>query len=80
MNMFSNLMGGLIDKERITYDTIQSTLENIADELGCEWQNFFVMIKPTDNEYNMKFYIYRQSTGEAPKFVREISLKEILGG
>jgi hypothetical protein len=80
MNMFSNLMGGLIDKEQITHDTIQTTLENIAEELNCNWNEFFVMIKPTDNEFEMKFYIYQQATGEAPKFVREISLKEILGG
>jgi len=78
--MFANLVGGLVDKERITRDTIQTTLENIAEELGCEWNEFFVMIKPIDNEFEMNFYIYHQKKGESPKFVREISLKEILGG
>lgn len=78
--MLSNLMGGLIDKEKITHDTIQTTLENIAEELDCEWNEFFVMIKPIDNEFEMNFYIYQQQSGKAPKFIREISLKEILGG
>lgn len=80
MNMFANLVGGLVDKERITRDTIQTTLENIAEELGCEWNEFFVMIKPIDNEFNMNFYIYQNQESKAPTFVREISLKEILGG
>ena len=80
MNMFANLVGGLVDKERITRDTIQTTLENIAEELGCNWNEFFVMIKPIDNEFNMNFYIYQNQESKAPTFVREISLKEILGG
>jgi hypothetical protein len=80
MNMFASLVGGLVDKERITRDTIQTTLENIAEELGCEWNEFFVMIKPIDNEFNMNFYIYQNQQSKAPTFVREISLKEILGG
>ena len=80
MNMFANLVGGLVDKERITRDTIQTTLENIAEELGCEWNEFFVMIKPIDNEFEMNFYIYQNAINKAPTFVREISLKEILGG
>ena len=78
--MFASLVGGLVDKERITYDTIQTTLENIAEELGCDWNEFFVMIKPTDKEFAMKFYIYQNQQSKAPTFVREISLKEILGG
>lgn len=79
MNMFSNLMGGLVDKEQITHDTIQGTLEDLAEELGCSHTEFFVMIKPTDADFNMKFYVYRSPENAAPKFVREISLKEILG-
>ena len=79
MNMFSNMMGGLINKEQITHDTIQSTLEDIAEELNCSYNDFFVMIKPKDEDFNMKFYIYYTTANAAPKFIREISLKEILG-
>jgi hypothetical protein len=79
MNMFSSLMGGLVDKEKITHDTIQGTLEDLAEELGCSHNELFVMIKPTDSEFNMKFYVYHSPENAVPKFVREISLKEILG-
>jgi hypothetical protein len=77
--MFSSLMGNLVDKEKITHDTIQNTLEDIAEELNCSYTDIFVMIKPIDEEFNMKFYIYHCPENSAPKFVREISLKEILG-
>lgn len=80
MSILGNLMGGLIDKEQITHDTIQTTLENISEELNCEFNELFVMIKPIDEDFNMKFYIYHQEAGKSPKFIREISLKEILGG
>ncbi len=77
MNMFSDLMGGLVDKEQITYDTIQTTLEDVAEELGCNYKDFFIMIKPTNDDFNMKFFIYKLENG-VPKMVREITLKEIL--
>jgi hypothetical protein len=77
--MFSSLMGGLVDKEKITHDTIQSTLENIAEEMNCSYKDFFVMIKPIDEDFDMKFYIYYATPTAPPKFIREISLKEILG-
>jgi len=75
--MFSNLMGGLVDKEQITYDTIQETLENVAEELGCNYKDFFIMIKPTNDDFDMKFFIYKLENG-VPKMIREITLKEIL--
>lgn len=75
--MLGNLLGGLIDKEAITHDTIQSTLENIAEELGCDYKEFFIMIKPSDETYTMRFWIYRIEK-QGPKLVREITLKEIL--
>ena len=77
MNMFASLMGGLVDKEQITFNTIQATLENVAEELGCNYKDFFIMIKPTNENFEMKFYIYKMDNG-APKPVREITLKEIL--
>jgi hypothetical protein len=75
--MFSSLMGGLVDKEQITFNTIQATLENVAEELGCNYKDFFIMIKPIDEEFTMKFYIYKMDEG-VPRPVREITLKEIL--
>jgi hypothetical protein len=77
MNMFASLMGGLVDKEQITFNTIQATLENVAEELGCSYKDFFIMIKPTNENFEMKFYIYKMDGGN-PKPIREITLKEIL--
>jgi hypothetical protein len=76
--MFGDLLGGLVDKEQITHDTIQDCLDNIAEELGCSHKDFFVMIKPVDETFTMRFYIYKFENG-VPKLVREISLKEVLG-
>jgi hypothetical protein len=75
--MLGNLLGGLIDTEQIVHDTIQSTLENVAEELNCTHKELFIMIKPIDESFTMKFYIYKIE--QSPKLVREITLKEILG-
>jgi len=72
------MLSSLFNTEKITHDTIQSTLESVAEELGCSHKDFFLMIKPTNEEYDMKFYIYVDIIGKIPEFVREISLKEIL--
>jgi len=79
MDILGSMMGGLIDKEKITHDTIQSTLEDIAEELECKHTDFFVMIKPINEDFDMKFFIYKLEASKAPALVREISLKEILG-
>jgi hypothetical protein len=57
--MFGQLLGGLIDKEQITHDTIQDTLEDIAQDLECSHKDFFIMIQPMDETFTMKF-IYLQ--------------------
>ena len=75
--MLGSLLGGLVNKEQITHDTIQETLHSISEELNCSEKDFFVMIKPVDSEFNMKFYIYKIEQG-VPKIIREITLKEIL--
>lgn len=77
--MLDKIFGGLVDKEKITHDTIQTTLENVAEELNCDHSEFFIMIKPINETFTMKFYIYHQTKNNAPRFVREITLKEILG-
>jgi hypothetical protein len=75
--MLENLLGGFIDKEQITHDTIQSTLEDVAEELGCNFNEFFIMIKPKNEKFEMRFDIYKIDNGK-PIFIREITLKEIL--
>jgi hypothetical protein len=75
--MLGNLLGGLFDKNKIVHDTIQSTLENVAEELNCNYNELFIMIKPVDETFTMKFYIYKLE--KSPKLIREIKLSEILG-
>ena len=75
--MFGGLLDGLIDKEKITHDTIQKTFANVATELQCKCNELFIMIKPIDESFTMKFYIYKQLEGSAPIFIREITLTEI---
>lgn len=86
--MFSNLLGSFFDKEKIVRETIQEALGNVLEELNKEkstedaynHNNIFIMIKPFNEEFDFKCYIYLVVNGSAPKLVREISLSEILGG
>ena len=86
MNMFASLMGGLVNTEKITHDTIQSTLENIAEELGCSHRELFIKISAIDEDFNPVFHIFhtmeQDNFEKIPnyRFIREISLKEVLGG
>jgi hypothetical protein len=71
------LLDGLFDKEGMVKTTIESCLENVAEELNCKATELFVMIKPTNEDFEFKCWIYKVEG--SPKLVREISLKEILG-
>lgn len=76
--MLGSMLGGILNTEGIVRDTIQSTLENVAIELKCSHNELFIMIKPINAEFDMKFYVYKIE--QSPKLIREITLKEILGG
>lgn len=76
--MLGNLLGGLINTEQIVHDTIQTTLEKLATEMSCEHKDLFIMIKPVDETFTMKFWVYKLEA-KGPKLIREISLKEVLG-
>lgn len=79
MTFMNSILGGLVDKEKITHDTIQSTLENIAEEYNLPFSHFQIMIKPINEKFEMKFFIYKTELNLPPVFLREITLKEILG-
>jgi hypothetical protein len=76
--MLGNLLGSLIDKEQITHDTIQTTLEKLSEELNCTHKDLFIMIKPVDDTFTMRFWVYKLDE-KGPKLVREIPLSEVLG-
>jgi hypothetical protein len=76
--MLGNLLGSLIDKEQITHDTIQTTLEKLSEELNCTHKDLFIMIKPVDETFTMRFWVYKLEE-KGPKLIREIPLSEVLG-
>jgi hypothetical protein len=76
--MLGELLGGLVDKEKAISITIKTALEAVAEELGCEHNELFIMIMPTDSKMNFKNWVYKIVDGK-PKMIREISLKEIIG-
>jgi hypothetical protein len=78
--MFGNLLGNFFDKEAIVRETIQSTLEKVASELGCNNSELFIMIKPFNEEFDFECYIYHKTSDmPSPKMIRKIPLSEILG-
>ena len=82
MNMISNLLGGLVsdeDKQNAITEIIQESLEDTAEELGCSHKDMFYMIKPYNEDFDFKIYIYHiDKTDLKPKMIREIPLSEIM--
>lgn len=79
--MIGELLGGLMggmDKESITKDTIQDTLEKVSAELNKPFTDFFIMIKPVDTDFNFRCDIF-QYIDKKPVHVREITVAEIVG-
>jgi len=76
--MLGNLLGGLFDKEKAIYSTVQDALTSIAEELQLPYSDFFIAIRPVDSEYNHKYFICKYDEKGQPKAVREITLKEII--
>lgn len=95
LNILGNLMGGMVDKEKIARESIINGLNEVLASLNenrhfedhYTSKDFWVMIKPTGHKFEdgetevegMKLHVYFQPPGAVPKFVREITLKEILG-
>jgi hypothetical protein len=83
--MLANLLSGMVNTEKITFDTIQSALEDIAEELGCSHKELFIKIAASDDKFSPIFHIFKTEpyttleTIPRFKFIREITLKEILG-
>lgn len=76
--MLGEIFGGLVDKEKIIKEYIEGTVEDTAEELKCNPDQLFIMIKPTGTNFNFKVFLYDCSQGGAPKMVREMELKEFV--
>lgn len=72
------LLDGFFDKEKLVTQTIESCLEEVAIELGCTHDQLFIMIKPVNDKFSFKCWVYKID-GAEKKLIREISVKEILG-
>lgn len=77
--MFGNLLGGLINKEEAVKDTIKDALTDLSEELSLPFTKFFVMIKPVDEKFNFKLHVFTLNDANVPQFVRELTVKEIVG-
>lgn len=77
--MLGEMLSGLINKEESTRVTVKHALEDVAEELGCSWKDFFITIMPIDEKFNQKYFICKYDEKGNPRMIREISLKEILG-
>ena len=79
-----DMLGGIVGdetKQTMVLETIQNTLESIAEEQNLPFNEFFVTIKARDNEFNPVFHIFRSETIEGKTkttFVRELTIKEII--
>jgi hypothetical protein len=78
--MFGEILKGFIDKEQIIKDYMGKTLEQVAEELDCPFDNIFIMIKPikSDSSEDFKAYLYQILPGSAPKLIREMAIKEFV--
>jgi hypothetical protein len=76
-DLISGLMGGM-DKESITKDTIQDTLEKVSAELNAPFNNFFITIQAVDDKFNFKCDIF-QIIENKKVHVRMITIAEIVG-
>ena len=80
-----NMLSGLFNKEQMVFDTIQDTLQNVSEELGCSHKELFVKIIPGNEEFEPVFQVFHtkpyDSVDKTPAFryVRDITIKEILG-
>ena len=74
--MLGNLLNSLVDTEGTVRTTIENTLDNLSEELNEEnFKNFHVVIQPINADHNFVCLVYHHK-----QLVREIPLKEILGG
>lgn len=76
--MLGELLGGLIDKEKATRETITNSLEDFCEELNVPYNDCFITIKPKNEEFGFVIHLFKIIDGK-PTVVREVPLKEITG-
>jgi len=80
MSLLAGLgLGNLFDKEAATKEIVQSSLKDVAEELGVSYKDLFFMIVPVNDNFDHKYFVCKWGDNNLPVKVREITLKEILG-
>jgi len=75
--MLGELLGGLVDKQKIIKEYLENAIEDTAEELNISPNELFIMIKPIKTETNeFKVYLYK---ADGPTYIREMALKEFVG-
>ena len=84
MGLLDSVLGSVVDIPQQAKDKIQSALDKFAEELKCSHKDLFIMIKPSDEEFNFKCYLYCRVNGKMEIVKnengkdREVSIEEIL--
>jgi hypothetical protein len=76
--MLGELLGGLVDKEKATRETITNSFEDFAEELQVPHNELFITIKPINEKFGFVIHLYKIVDGK-PTVIREVPLKEITG-
>lgn len=76
--MIGDLLGGLVDKEKATRQTITNSFEDFSEELKVSHSGMFITIKPINEKFDFVIHLYKIVDGK-PQVVREVPLKEITG-
>jgi hypothetical protein len=79
MNIFGQMMGSFINKEKATIETIQSAMADVAEEYNLTHTDFAFFIQPKTKEFDFKVYITKLENGKPTGIIREITVKEIVG-
>ena len=72
------LFSGLFDIEGKVKEAISGFLESEAEKNKLKATELWVMIKPTDVDFNFEIYVYKQISGEKPQFLRKATVKEVV--
>jgi len=76
--MLGELLGGLVDKEKATRETITNSFEDFSEELQVPHNEMFITIKPINEKFGFVIHLYKIVDGK-PTVIREVPLKEITG-
>ena len=74
--MIGELLGGLVDKQKIIKEYLENAIEDTAEEMNISPDELFIMIKPIKKDTNeFKVYLYK---AKGPEYIREMALKEFI--